>query len=86
MMAVVTKPPTLGACMLKRPHGNVYEPTAWIFELDSVISTGIVSSFVVPCIVTSPLTSTSTTPPLYAFLASRTGRGSLNDAFGLVAL
>src|SRR5512146_526046 len=78
----VTNPPMFGAVMPKSENGNVMDPAASIAPAVQRAWIGIVTDFVTPWIVRSPVAENAIADPLVAFAGSAIGAVSLNVACG----
>ncbi len=82
LFCTLTKPPMLGGVIPNWLKGKVMEPTSSIFAPVSRASIGMVTDFVTPWMVRSPVAETWIVWPLAASVASAIGAVSLKVAVG----
>ena len=82
LFCTVTKPPMLGGVMPKSEKAKVIDPTSSIFDPVRRASIGIVTLFVTPWMVRSPVAETWMVWPLVASAVNWIGDVSLNVAVG----
>src|SRR5947209_8017889 len=82
VFSTLTKPPMLGGVIPNWLNGNVMEPTSSIFDPVSWASIGMVTDFVTPWMVRSPVAATWIVWPLAASAVSAIGDANLNVAVG----
>ena len=78
MSWTVTKPPMLGATMLKSENGKLNEPCTWIRLPFTWALAGMSTVFVTPWSVRSPWSVTLNGEPAVAFAGRATGWVRLN--------
>src|SRR5438552_8505012 len=86
LFSTLTKPPMLGGVMPNSLKGNVIEPTSSISDPVSRASIGMVTDFVTPWMVRSPVAEMWIVWPLPASAASAIGDVNLNVAVGYRSL
>src|SRR5207247_4612068 len=82
LFSTLTKPPMLGGVIPNWLNGNVMEPTSSIFDPVSWASIGMVTDFVTPWMVRSPVAEMWIVWPLAASAVSAMGDVNLNVAVG----
>src|SRR3989441_4771679 len=86
LLSTLTKPPMLGGVIPNWLNGNVIEPTSSIFDPVIRASIGMVTDFVTPWMVRSPVAETWIVWPPAASAVSAIGDVNLNVAVGYRSL